>query len=131
MFINTAMGVVIDPTLYPGRLVICVDTNEDPNLGVFSGRHAGFRDTEMNKRQPVVVDPTWTGSGLECFEIIRNVTIPKDSVWQFHYAVIGLVRTSYTEYPVGQVLVLTGHSGELWDVAFAGVRIILHDYGQL
>lgn len=128
MLINTVMRVVFNPSLYPGRLLVCVNTEDGkPELGVFSGRNAGFKIKEdMNVRQPTVIDETWSGAGLEVFEISVPPNVYQSSA--LHYAIIDWQHKVYVGYPVGRELVLSNQDSDHWHVVFAGVTVILPDY---
>lgn len=132
MFVNTALSIVIDPALYPGRLVVCTRTEGRPECGVFSGNHDGFRDPEeMGKRQPTIHEDSWSDYGLEVFEIIRENEATENQVLRYHYAVIQWENGVYAKYPVGRELVLVNSYKDPWSISFAGVVLVLPDYGQL
>ena len=135
MMINTTRGVVFDPTAYPGRLLITLETEGRMGCGVFSGRHAGFEgEAEMQQKMPTVQIENWSDGGVEVFEIVRLPRAPKNQLRKYPYVVTSWQNLVYTEFAKSKELILTEHSQEsappLWEVAFAKVRVILPSYGS-
>lgn len=132
MLINTTRGIVFDPSSYRGRLCVCIDTNDRETCGLFSGRHDGFRDeSEMEQRMPTILDDTLSGVGSEVFEIVRARVAPSNQTRRYNYVAISWENNVYVTYPKSWELTLTDHGGELWDVHFGGVQVILPDFGDV
>lgn len=111
-------NATLNPYFAPWRLLISVETDNRPECGVFSGRHAGFRDVAlMNKRQPLVeddLDESLQGEGFETFEI-KDLPRPSgNQVWQYHFVIISWKTAVYVEYPEAKELIVTLEEAGGW-----------------
>lgn len=121
-------NAVLNPYFAPWRLLISVETDGRPECGVFSGRHAGFRDAElMDKRQPLVeedFDESLQGEGFETFEIRGLQRPPENQIWQYHFVIISWKTAVYVEYPEAKELTVTLESEGGW-FSYRGLRVNL------
>jgi hypothetical protein len=132
VFINTTLGTFFDPVQYPGRLLVCLNTDDRPECGVFSGTDCNFDAGDKKQRMQTIEHPEFSGEGLEVFEIVRHPRAPLNQIRQYHYGAISWKYGGYLSYPTGQELVLTEHNSSeehFWTVHFAGVQVLLPDYG--
>jgi hypothetical protein len=130
MLISTHPGIIFNPIEYPGRLIVCVNTGDNPDYGVFSGHGAGFDldATDTDQRMPTI-DVPGDSYGAEYFEIRRERSSPPHQLRQYHYAVIEEHDRTYVTYPKGQELVLVDTHGAPWYLHLDKVTVILPDYG--
>lgn len=122
MLINATNLVFFDSTLYPGRLVIVLETDDRHELGLLEGPNM--------ERAPTVEDSYYSGGGFEVFEVIRKLNPKPNQVLRYHFAATSLKSGAYVTYPTGRKLTLVESEGD-WSVHFAGVEVALPDYGKV
>jgi hypothetical protein len=136
MLIQLVRGLSIDPSQFPHRLMVELETGagfrEDPHpeCGVFSGMHDGFEEPEeMNHRllgSPIDEETPW----IQRFEIIApNRSVPHQRRG-YHYVAIGWNGGVYMAYPVPTEIQLEDSEGS-WSVIIGhpiGVTITMQDY---
>lgn len=122
MLINATNLVSFDSTLYPGRLVIVLETEDRHELGLLEGPNM--------ERAPTVEDSYYSGGGLEVFEVIRKPNPKPNQVLKYHFAATSLKSGVYVTYPTGRELTLVESEGD-WSVRFAGVEVALPDYAKV
>lgn len=130
MLINTTLSTVFDPSLYKGRLVFVVDTDNRMECGVFSGKYDGFENKlDMNKRQSVIHDELWSGAGLEVFEVSIPRLAQKDQSRSYRFVLIKWINSVYSSgYPNGFEFSLVDTNDQNWYLSFDKVTVILPDY---
>ncbi len=122
MLINATNLVFFDSTLYPGRLVIVLETEDRHELGLLEGPNM--------ERAPTVEDSYYSGGGFEVFEIIRKPNPKPNQVLRYYFAATALENGAYITYPTGRELILEESEGD-WSVHFAGVEVALPDYAKV
>lgn len=125
MFVDLSLSCHVEPSEEPGRLLVCVNTDGRPDCGVFAGRHAGLRGTEIEgKRMPTVEHGDWSGGGLEVFEISGLPTPGEGESLQFHFAVVSWRSHVYCQFPEGEELVVSA-SRTCWRINLRGVGLTI------
>lgn len=122
MLINTTDRVFFDSTLYPGRLVVVLETEDRHELGLLEG--------PTMERAPTVEDSYYSGGGLEVFEVIRKPHLQPNHVLRYYFAATSFENGVYITYSTGRELILQDSEGD-WSVHFAGVEVALPDYGKV
>jgi len=122
MLIDATGLVVFDASLYSGRLVVVLETDGRPGLGLLEG--------PTMERAPTIEDPEFSADGFEVFEVILKSNSKSNQELRYHFAATSLKSGAYTTYPTGRELILVDSEGD-WSVVFAGVEVALPDYGKV
>lgn len=142
MLLDLGLRFVINPTLYVGTLAIRLETDNRPECGVWSGRHAGFTEEEGNQRMPrfhLVDESPMTATvdydSLGFYDFVIDRLEPRareNQLLQYHYVALGWDGGVYVQHPAVWTLTLTERT-DGWDVSigrpgWTGLTLILPDY---
>jgi len=125
MRIYTADGIYFDTSKDPGKLIIEVQTENDPNFGVFSGKYHHFGGELSDLRQPTLDEhPGEDNAGFELFEITPVLVPPKDQVFQYPFMVLSLeMRVYFKSFPKATELYLQLKDDGTGSISFGGTRV--------